>query len=203
MVVDKPSGLLSIPGRRVRDSVFQRLFFDYPDIHMVHRLDLGTSGLVVLARSPAAARELSRQFRQRTVSKAYEAIVLGVVATPEGEIDAPLAPDPGHKPRHRVDSAGKQSVTRFTRLASGTDRSHLLLRPLTGRSHQLRVHLAYIGHPIIGCDLYAPESAGRVAPRLMLHATSLEFVHPGTGAVVRFDSEARESPGGRLFADWL
>lgn len=203
MVVDKPSGLLSIPGRRVRDSVFQRLFFDYPDIHIVHRLDLGTSGLMVLGRSSAAARELSRQFRQRTVSKLYEAIVWGVVAAPEGEIDVPLSADPEHKPRHRVDSAGKEAVTRFTTLASGPERSHLLLHPLTGRSHQLRVHLASIGHPIIGCDLDAPESARLAAPRLMLHATSLELSHPGTGAAIKFSSEARESPGGKLFAEWL
>ena len=202
-MVDKPSGLLSIPGRRMRDSVFQRLFFDYPDIHIVHRLDLGTSGLMLLARSPAAARELSRQFRERAVSKTYEAIVQGLVAVAEGEIDAPLSPDPDHKPRHRVDSSGKRAVTRFTTLARGADKSHLLLKPQTGRSHQLRVHLASIDHPIIGCDLYAPEPARLAAPRLMLHATALEFAHPGTGAAMQFVSVAREKPGGDRFSEWL
>lgn len=187
----------------MRDSVFQRLFFDYPDIHIVHRLDLGTSGLMLLARSPVAARELSRQFRERAVSKSYEAIVWGVVETSEGEIDSPLSADPDHKPRHRVDSAGKQAVTRYRTLASSADKSHLLLRPLTGRSHQLRVHLASIGHPIIGCDLYATEAARLAASRLMLHATALEFAHPATGAAMQFASDARASPGGAKFADLL
>lgn len=189
VVVEKPSGLLSIPGRYVRDSVLHRVFFEYSDVKVVHRLDLDTSGLMVLARSRWAARELSRQFREREVDKLYEAFVWGDMEVGEGEIAAPLAPDAEHKPRHKVDFvAGKEALTRYSVLRSAPKTSHLLLQPLTGRSHQLRVHLAHIGHPVLGCDLYAHEEARAAVDRLMLHARKLSFTHPATRERLSFDA---------------
>lgn len=191
IVVDKPAGLLSIPGRYVRDSVLHRAFFEYPDVSIVHRLDLDTSGLMVLARSGEAARSLSRQFRARIVHKSYVAQVWGKPAQDEGTIDLPLSGDPRDKPRHRVDlENGKEAVTRFRVLSPRGDRSTLLLTPLTGRSHQLRVHMAHIGHPILGCDLYAHPDAFAAAQRLMLHACRLAFEHPVSGDQVAFESTA-------------
>lgn len=188
VVVNKPTGLLSIPGRIVRDSVLHRMFFEYPDVLIVHRLDLGTSGLMVLARGKAAARELSRQFREGAVEKEYQAIVWGEVRQAEGIVEAPLSADPDDKPRHRVDfEHGKHAVTRFVTLQANPDRSRLLLRPATGRSHQLRVHLAHIGHPILGCDLYAHPDALAAAGRLMLHACRLCIAHPVTGRRMTFE----------------
>lgn len=178
LVVRKPAGLLSIPGRYVRDCVLHRMFFEYPDVLIVHRLDLATSGLMVLARSTRAARELSRQFRERAVEKTYEAQVWGKVVNPQGEIDAPLAPS-SRKPLHRVDfEHGKAALTRFVTLQTGADTSRVRLFPQTGRSHQLRVHMAYIGHPILGCDLYGHDRPRLAASRLMLHAAKLCFAHP-------------------------
>jgi tRNA pseudouridine32 synthase/23S rRNA pseudouridine746 synthase len=191
VVVDKPSGLLSVPGRYVKDCVLHRVFFEYADVSIVHRLDLDTSGLMVLARSKLAARELSRQFRERQVTKEYEAIVWGRVGVKEGEIIAPLSPDPVNRPRHVVDvEHGKEAITRFTTLDAEGKRSRLLLRPLTGRSHQLRVHLAHIGHPILGCDLYAHKDAFEAAGRLMLHAAKLALAHPATGRQMTFEQPA-------------
>jgi len=189
LVVDKPSGLLSVPGRYLKDSVLHRVIFDYPDVSVVHRLDLDTSGLLVLARSKHAARDLSGQFRDRQVEKQYVAVVWGELAQ-DGEIGLPLSADPERRPRHRVDPEhGKEAITAYEVIASGPDASRLRLRPRTGRSHQLRVHLAHIGHPILGCDLYAHDEALHAAPRLLLHASRLGFAHPGSGQPVAFASE--------------
>lgn len=192
VVVVKPSGLLSVPGRFVKDCVFHRVFFDYPGVQVVHRLDLDTSGLMVLARSRVAAQQLSRQFREREVEKHYEAIVWGRVTEHHGQVDAPLGPEPNNRPRHRVDYAqGKPALTEYICLGSESN-SHMLLKPRTGRSHQLRIHMAHIGHPILGCDLYAHEAAFEAASRLMLHACRLAFTHPATGEPVAFEDA---SPG--------
>jgi len=189
LVVDKPSGLLSVPGRYLKDSVLHRVVFDYPDVAVVHRLDLDTSGLLVFARSKHAARDLSRQFRDRQVEKHYVAVVWGELAQ-GGQIDLPLSADPERRPRHRVDPEhGKEAITGYEVIAWGPAASRLRLTPRTGRSHQLRVHLAHIGHPILGCDLYAHEAALRAAPRLLLHASRLGFTHPGSGLPVAFASE--------------
>lgn len=175
IAIDKPAGLLSVPGRGddKQDCAWSRLRERHPEALVVHRLDQATSGLLLFARSPDAQRQLSRLFEQRLVGKRYVAEVWGEPAASAGEIDLPLAADWPNRPRQRVDrAAGKPSLTRWWRLAHGGGRSRLLLEPLTGRSHQLRVHCLALGHPIVGDALYDPD---RPAPRLLLHAARLEL----------------------------
>jgi len=194
LVVEKPAGLLSVPGRFVKDSVLHRILFDYPDARIVHRLDLDTSGLLVLALSQVAISDLNRQFRERIVEKEYVARVWGEVSEAKGEIDLPIRPDPDNRPLQIIDhQAGKPSQTLYEVEEIKDGQTLLKLKPVTGRSHQLRIHLASIGHPILGCDLYAHEEAFKAASRLMLHARMLSFEHPRTGTVVRYESSATAS----------
>ncbi|MFZ5723279.1 MAG: RluA family pseudouridine synthase [Pseudomonadota bacterium] len=194
LIVDKPAFLYTVPGRGPEnsDSVITRLRVDYPEAVIIHRLDLDTSGLLMVPRTARARSELSRQIRERTLQKGYEAVVLGMVAEDSGTIDSALAPDPERWPRSRIDPAGKSALTRYRVLARDPDgnRTRLRLDPVTGRQHQLRLHLASIGHPILGCDLYAHEEALRASPRLLLHACELGFVHPGSGEFTTFRSAA-------------
>ncbi|MBQ76153.1 MAG: RNA pseudouridine synthase [Gammaproteobacteria bacterium] len=191
LVVRKPAGLLSVPGRIVKDSVLRRMQAEYPDVVIVHRLDLDTSGLLVLSRSRPASSDLNRQFRERTVSKEYVAVVDGVVNDDAGEIDLPIRSDPDNRPRQMVDrSNGRKALTRYRVLRREDNCSRLQLTAVTGRSHQLRIHLAEVGHPILGCDLYATEKAFRRADRLLLHATCLGFIHPGSGKWLEFESNS-------------
>jgi tRNA pseudouridine32 synthase / 23S rRNA pseudouridine746 synthase len=191
VAVNKPSGLLSVPGRGAdkQDCLLSRLARQFPDVLAVHRLDMDTSGVLVLARNKMAHGELSRQFRQREVEKRYLAVVAGQLMQPAGEINLPLICDWPNRPRQKIDfDVGKPSLTTYRRLGidAKTDSSRVELYPVTGRSHQLRVHLAAIGHPILGDDLYAGEAFGR-APRLLLHATFLAITHPETGLRLHFD----------------
>ena len=189
LVIDKPAGLLSVPGRFVKDSVLHRVLFDYPDAVIVHRLDLDTSGLLVLALSKKAVSDLNRQFRERSIRKEYEAEVWGQVTKGRGRIDLPIRPDPDNRPMQVVDqAAGKSALTRYEVLDVGLETTRLRLLPVTGRSHQLRIHLASIGHPILGDDLYAHRVAFKKAERLMLHATCLGISHPATGESMGFQS---------------
>lgn len=191
LVVNKPAGLLSVPGRFVKDCVHHRLLYEYADAAIVHRLDLDTSGLMVLTRSKLAAQEVSRQFRERLVKKEYIAMVWGRLDPETGRIDLPLSGDPTNRPRHRVEfESGKEAITDYEVLCGTVDQSLVRLKPLTGRSHQLRVHLAHLGHPILGCDLYAHDAAFKAASRLMLHASKLSLVHPGSGDTVTFQHGA-------------
>jgi tRNA pseudouridine32 synthase/23S rRNA pseudouridine746 synthase len=190
-VVIKPAGLLSVPGRFVKDCVLHRLQMDYPLASIVHRLDLDTSGIMVLALNKQTLSHLAGQFRNREVSKCYEAIVFGVVEPDSASINKPVARDWQNRPRQVIDPFyGKQALTHLKVLDRYQARpaTRLQLTPVTGRSHQLRLHLASISHPIIGCDLYAHEQALKMADRLLLHATSLAFNHPITGERLRFDS---------------
>lgn len=192
-VVEKPSQLLSVPGRgpENHDSVTSRLQQQDAEVRVVHRLDLDTSGLMVFACTAAAQRRLNDAFAQRQVDKTYEAVVAGAVRLAEGEIDLPLRPDWLRRPRQKVcHRLGKPSLTRYKVLASEPDRTRLALYPITGRSHQLRLHLRAIGHPILGCDLYAPLSHLAASPRLLLHATALGFAHPEDGRWMTFESQA-------------
>lgn len=195
LLINKPSGLLSLSGKNPqnRDSVHHRLVQIYPGCTLVHRLDFGTSGLMVIARNKAINAALCQQFSQRTVTKVYSALLCGHVVDDEGVIDAAIAKDPALFPRMSICAVrGKparssyQVVERFNHpLEDGTllPLTRVQLTPQTGRTHQLRIHCQQLGHPIWGCDLYG----GRLlpgterTPRLMLHASELHFVHPVSG----------------------
>lgn len=197
IVLDKPAGLRAVPGRGPdkADSLSRRAQACWPDALVVHRLDEATSGLMLLARGAAAQRQLSLAFAERRVHKEYQAIVHGRLdarGAPSGWrlIDLPLRRDWPNRPRSVVDSAhGKPSRTRCRPLAwdPPQDRTRVALEPITGRSHQLRVHLLAIGHPIVGDPLYGPADA---APRLMLHACALRLPHPRTGKLLSLSSAA-------------
>lgn len=185
LLVRKPDLLLSVPGRhpRNKDCLITRLQREYPTASIVHRLDLDTSGIMVIPLNRASHARISRQFQERRVEKRYHAIVYGSVQNDRGEIDLPIACDWANRPRQMIcHQRGKPALTRYEVLERSGDRSRLLLCPVTGRSHQLRIHLRELGHPILGCDLYAHPEALQMAERLMLHATSLGFEHPTTGA---------------------
>jgi tRNA pseudouridine32 synthase/23S rRNA pseudouridine746 synthase len=179
-VVNKPTGLLSVTGRGAdkADSLTSRVQKEYPDALNVHRLDMSTSGLLVFGRGVDMQRRLSLLFRERGVTKRYIAIVAGRVDIPVGEVALPLGADWLHRPRQKVDFAGgKNSLTRYRLLAhdAATGNSRVELEPVTGRTHQLRVHMSAIGHPISGDTLYGGDLG---ATRLMLHACALSFIHP-------------------------
>lgn len=193
IVVDKPSGLLSVPGRGAgkEDCLSRRVQAEFPDALIVHRLDMGTSGIVVMGRGARAQRELSILFQERRVHKRYQALVDGQwTAGDTGEIDLPIIVDWPRRPKQKVDHVlGRPSLTRYRLLgidAAGAV-SRLELEPVTGRSHQLRVHLEALGHPILGDDFYGTPASCARAQRLMLHACRIEFDHPGTGAPLRVD----------------
>ena len=190
IVVVKPAGLLAVPGRgeHLQDCMAARVQAQFADALVVHRLDMATSGLMLFARGPQAQRALSRAFAQREVQKRYVAVVHGRIEPADGEIDLPLRADWPNRPRQTVDIAhGKPSLTRYCRIAhdSATNTSRVMLEPVTGRTHQLRVHLLAIGHPILGDALYAPAAVPALAGRLLLHAKSLRFPHPLSGAMLQ------------------
>jgi tRNA pseudouridine32 synthase/23S rRNA pseudouridine746 synthase len=201
LVLAKPAGLLSVPGRGAekQDCASARAQRLFPDAQVVHRLDMATSGLLLMARGAEMQRRLSSLFAQRQVQKRYLALVAGRLETPgldAGEwalIDLPLAVDWPNRPRQIIDrERGKPSQTRWRVLAhdDALDATRVELEPLTGRSHQLRVHLQSLGHPILGDSLYAPQAVHNRSPRLMLHASELRFSHPANGAVMHFSSTA-------------
>jgi len=193
LVLDKPSGLLAVPGRGddKQDCLSARAQRLWPDALIVHRLDMATSGLVLMGRGLHMQRVLSRAFAQRAVDKGYEAVVAGVVLQDQGVIDLPLGRDWPNRPLQKVDrETGRASVTRWRVLARGDDSTRLALEPVTGRTHQLRVHLQAIGHPILGDALYAPAPVCSRARRLALHATMLGLAHPATGEPLAFASAA-------------
>ncbi|MDQ2075485.1 pseudouridine synthase [Marinimicrobium sp. ABcell2] len=192
LVVDKPTRLLSVPGRspKNRDCVISRLQAEYPGATAVHRLDFDTSGLMVVPLSKSALSHLSRQFQQRSVQKCYTALVYGLVEQDSGRIDLPIAPDPEQRPKYRITEEGKASVTDYRVLGRDPEAntSRVALYPVTGRSHQLRLHMQALGYPILGCGFYAHPEALSMADRLLLHATELTFTDPATGKTVRFES---------------
>jgi tRNA pseudouridine32 synthase/23S rRNA pseudouridine746 synthase len=189
LVLDKPPGLLSVPAKPPgpADCLEARVRAAFPEALLVHRLDRDTSGVIAFARTRLAQRHLGWQFERRQVRKSYVARVAGAVAGASGRIELPLACDWPNRPRQMVTPHGKPALTDWQVIAREPGATRLRLTPLTGRSHQLRVHLAAIGHPILGDPLYGDPSA---APRLQLHAESLGFRHPDGGAPVAFRVEA-------------
>ena len=205
LVINKPGGLLSVPGRGplMADCLVSRVQLRYPDALIVHRLDLPTSGLIVLARGPETQRRMSTLFQDRLVDKTYTAVVAGTLASDAGEVNLPLITDWPQRPRQKVDlSAGKPALTRWRVLERRADAAeaeawgeHLAttrvaLTPVTGRSHQLRVHMMSLGHPIVGDPMYASEAVRAQASRLLLHASHLCFAHPLSGQTVQVESVA-------------
>ena len=198
IVVDKPAGLLSVPGRGAdkQDCLSYRVANSFSDALVVHRLDMATSGLLVLARSKASQRSLSLAFATRKVRKRYVAVVQGCIQPGADEwltVDLPIQVDWPNRPlRVIAPQGGQHSVTRLRILEVDRQRqtSRVELEPLTGRTHQLRVHLQAIGHPIIGDVWYNPDAGRHTATRLLLHAQELCFAHPLTSAGIQFDSPA-------------
>ena len=188
IVVNKAAGLLAVPGRGAdnQDCVASRVQAEFPDALVVHRLDMATSGLLLFARGAEMQRCLSRLFREHRVKKRYAAVVAGKVELTAGEVSLPIAADWPNRPLRKIDAElGKPSLTRYRLLAhdADADAGRVELEPVTGRTHQLRVHMAAIGHPILGDALYGGEARGR-AGRLLLHARMLSFVHPLSGELL-------------------
>ena len=195
IVANKPSGLLTVPGRGPdkQDCLINRLLVNHPNSRIVHRLDQPTSGLVIVPQSYEALRHIGRQFETRTVSKRYTAVVAGLVAQNEGSVELPLICDWPNRPRQMVDwDNGKKALTHYRVLSRdrATQQTRLALIPVTGRSHQLRVHMRELGHPILGDTLYAPASVIAASDRLLLHAEYIEFAHPVTGEPVVIEAPA-------------
>jgi len=193
LVLDKPAGLLAVPGRGEdkQDCLSTRAQRLWPDALVVHRLDMATSGLFLMGRGLHMQRVLSRAFAERRVDKRYEAVVAGRMAQACGTIDLPLAADWPNRPLQKVDAVhGRPSFTHWRVLAHGVDSTRVALEPVTGRTHQLRVHLCAIGHPILGDPLYASPQAHSRAPRLLLHATRLALPHPASSEALVFESPA-------------
>lgn len=186
LLINKPSGLLSLSGKNPlnKDSVHFRLVQSFPTATLVHRLDFGTSGIMVVALNKSMNAQIGKQFQAGTVTKTYTALLHGNVAQDNGTIELPIAKDPPNFPLQKICFAtGKKALTHYSvieRIASPIT-TRVLFTPVSGRTHQLRIHSRELGHSILGCDLYASEEVFRMAPRLMLHATTIEFNHPVTG----------------------
>ena len=195
LVLEKPAGLLSVPGRGEdkQDCLSKRIQSVYADALIVHRLDMATSGLMVMARGKTAQRILSQAFADRQVDKKYVALVQGALTqtkSPWSTIDLPIAVDWPNRPRRMIEPAsGKPSVTRWRVLAGAQlQQTRVELEPVTGRSHQLRVHMLAIGYPIVGDALYSSEPALVTASRMLLHATEISFAHPVSNQKMHFVS---------------
>lgn len=191
LIADKPSGLLSVPGRgaHLSDCLLSRVQAAFPEALLVHRLDRDTSGIMVFALTPHAQRHLGRQFEKRQVKKTYVARVWGRVTEKNGTVDLPLIVDWPNRPRQKVDfDKGKPALTDWRVAKYEENATRVRLYPKTGRSHQLRVHMREIGHPILGDSFYA-EGEARNAPRLMLHAEGLRLRHPDGGVGMSFSAK--------------
>ena len=194
LVLNKPSGLLSVPGRGEdkQDCLISRVQSEYPDALIVHRLDMSTSGLMVIALGKEMERALSILFQQREVAKNYIAIVDGEISPTVGMVDLPLMTDWPNRPKQNVDfEKGKPSQTEYKVLSydKNNNSTRVLLTPITGRTHQLRLHMQSINHAILGDELYANEEAIKTSPRLLLHACNLSFQHPITNTLIKINSE--------------
>ncbi len=186
LLIDKPSGLLSLSGKNPLnlDSVHYRLVQQFPTALLLHRLDFGTSGILIVALNKTVAADINRQFQERTVVKTYQAVLAGHLDSDAGDIALPIAKDPINFPKLKVCfKTGKNAGSHYQVLdrQSRPDTTRVLFTPGTGRTHQLRIHSAGMGHPILGCDLYGTHDTQKMADRLLLHATGIEFNHPVSG----------------------
>lgn len=194
ILIDKPAGLLSMPGRHPlnKDSVISRLRKEYPSASLVHRLDLDTSGIMIIPKTKAIHADIARQFQLRTIQKRYTAIVSGHLEKPEGSIELPVKKDWENPPLQMISlEHGKAALTKYRVLKemnTPAPCSRMALHPVTGRTHQLRIHCKAIGHAILGCDLYAEDDVFHLSRRLMLHATEITFTHPKTGLAITGNS---------------
>lgn len=192
IVFNKPAGILSVPGRDIErhDSMYSRLLEKHPNSHTVHRLDLATSGVIIFALRKDAERALKMQFQERQTKKVYYARVFGHVHVRKGCIDVPLSKDVDNPPRHKVDhQTGKKCQTFYEVISYGEQSTLVKLMPVTGRTHQLRLHMMALGHPILGDDFYADPIALNLSTRLLLHASEITIQHPYTKKMVDFRSE--------------
>jgi len=194
IIVSKPAGLLSVNGRnptpenRLGDSLHTRVAREFEDARIVHRLDMDTSGIMVMARNADSHRALSMQFEKREVYKSYIAIVWGCPINDSGRVDLPMRCDWDRRPRQIIDhEQGKSAQTDWEISERSGNTTRLVLKPVTGRTHQLRVHMQAMGYPIVGDDFYAHEDAFNAADRLLLHAEHLGFSHPSSGEFLEFN----------------
>lgn len=195
LIINKPAGLLTVPGKgpEKQDCLINRALRPYPNARVVHRLDQGTSGIVMFPLNYITLRNLTKQFEARGVHKRYIAVVAGLVERDEGEIHLPLICDWPNRPLQKVcHEHGKVAHTRYTVLERNLEEqvTRLLLEPVSGRTHQLRVHMLALGHPMIGDRLYAPIELQERAPRLLLHAQQIYFDHPITGIPINVECPA-------------
>lgn len=210
IVVNKPSGLLSVPGKKIecQDSILYRVRQKYPEAQAVHRLDMGTSGVMVVGLTKQAISNLGKQFMQRQTQKVYIAKADGIFEQACGMINMPMRTDIDNRPYQIIDyEHGREAITYYEVLYQNTDKqcSWVRLYPKTGRSHQLRLHLKVLGHPIYGDHLYASEQVFKKAPHLCLHAAALSFYHPNSNKLMEFCSNAdfiQETPI-KIDVSWL
>lgn len=191
LVFNKPNGLLTVPGKteRLKDCLQSRAQRIWPTATIVHRLDMATSGLLIMALNKDAHRHISKQFETRQVSKTYYARVLGVPTKTEGTIELPLICDWPNRPKQMVDHEhGKSACTHWQLIDNDGETSLVKLKPITGRSHQLRVHMLSIGHEILGDNLYASEKGRAMSKWLCLHAFNIAFEHPTSGEALYFET---------------
>ncbi len=196
LAVNKPSGLLSLSGKNPlnKDSVHYRIVQQFPTALMAHRLDFGTSGVLLLALDKSSNAQLTKQFQARTVKKRYMAVLLGKIEQTEGRVSVPIAKDPPNFPRQKICyDTGKEAISHY-RVIEYFDnplRTRVEFTPETGRTHQLRVHSLAMGHPILGCDLYADGESEQLAERLLLHASRIEFLHPHSNQPMTIETQCR------------
>ncbi len=192
LIVNKPAGLLSVPGKSddLKDCLESRVQAHFPDARIIHRLDTATSGIMVMARTAHAHRHIGLQFENRQIRKTYLADIWGVPNEKSGTINLPLICDWPNRPLQKVDfNIGKPTETEWATLESHGRITRVLLKPKTGRSHQLRVHMLELGHPILGDNLYAHDEAFKASSRMHLHAHAIEFRHPDGGAHLDFKAD--------------
>lgn len=194
LLINKPSGLLSLSGKHPLniDSVHFRLVKEFPTATLVHRLDLGTSGIMIVALNKGINGHIGKQFQNRSVSKTYIALLEGLLQQDSGIIELPIAKDEANFPLQKIcDVSGKKAKSQYQVIErhKNSETTKVLYSPVSGRTHQLRIHSQQIGHPILGCDLYASVSSFDKAHRLMLHAATIDFDHPVTGERIHGFSE--------------